>query len=85
MRYCSPNRTAHPKEAAWLTLTLNSGQRLRIYESLSRLNRSFTCITCRLFEVDDTGFHLKRLKELRGSHENFKPKPTIILSKTLRE
>ena len=46
---------------------LTSGERLRIYEAIFRLNRSFHLIVCRLSELGKfRSFNSKKLAELRG-------------------
>ena len=46
---------------------LTSGERLRIYEAIFRLNRSFHLIVCRLSELGKfRSFNPRTLAELRG-------------------
>lgn len=46
---------------------LTSGERVRIYEALFLLNRSFQSVVRRLYDLDNTRiFNPQRLRELRG-------------------
>src|SRR5215469_859002 len=46
---------------------LTSGERLRVYEALFLLNRSYHLITRRLSDLDETRiFSAQKLRELRG-------------------